>query len=40
VVRRGPTVARALEACGGVGPGFNGLRLACAFAVVVSHAFD
>jgi peptidoglycan/LPS O-acetylase OafA/YrhL len=37
---RGPTVAQAVEECGGVGPGFNGLRLICALAVVVSHAFD
>jgi peptidoglycan/LPS O-acetylase OafA/YrhL len=39
-LERAPTVAQALEASGGVGPGFNALRLGCAIAVVISHAFD
>jgi peptidoglycan/LPS O-acetylase OafA/YrhL len=34
------TLGQRLDACGGIAPGFNTIRLAAALAVLVSHAFD
>src|SRR5262249_14567840 len=37
---RAPTAGAVLDGFGGVGPGFDALRLGAAVAVLVSHAFD